>query len=610
MTCTCGRTVGRLAVLTVVLALVLEVLGVRPCLATWRDGGNPVGTADLDEAFPVLADDSYGGIFAAWQQFGRIYAQHLAPDGEVWTGWSPTIGVEVAPDAPPAPYQQCAPRIVKDGTGGAFVLWHDGRNSSCAGHCSQEPREIFALRILADGSVARGWPPSGLRVGSSFGDMLFANGSERLQPNSLNTVAVGDGRGGFVVAWQESPAYSGDSLHTIRAQRVSARGELLWGERGVLACRGTGGHVFPVLESGRTGGVFILWEERPIDGGQATLRLQSISERGRIRWGANGRSVSDSPAGNADHRLVASQPGELVATWSFTLGGVTHVRVRRIARLGAPGGGADEDLEVATIPACLPQPRAVFGLDQRVWVSWLAPLQDGRTCIRVDRRSLRPSRRGREQAHLSLCLGDSVAGENSALRAVPDGRGGVFLCWLEGRFAPRAVWLSSDGVLGQGWLASGNHLDDPVSGSYQLEAISDERGVAFVSWQRQRDAPSNFDQVVVQSLRPSGIGEVLVGPPRIREAEATAARLRPEARPAVFVMSRGTVCFRLNAPADVRCRVYDVMGRTVGNRDLGALEAGEHEVRVSDLVQARSGLLFTELRARDFVNVVRCVVIR
>ena len=99
----------------------------------------------------------------------------------------------------------------------------------------------------------------------------------------------------------------------------------------------------------------------------------------------------------------------------------------------------------------------------------------------------------------------AVGGEKSALRLVIDERGGVFLGWLEGRFAPRVSHVLARGTVDPGWPSAGRHVEDPTSGSFALEMVADGREGVFMAWQRQREFPNPYDMIRMQRLWRGGI---------------------------------------------------------------------------------------------------------
>lgn len=116
----------------------------------WTTDGVPVCRAAGEQAEPALVPDGAGGSFVAWadRRDGAswdIYLQRLDASGNAL--WAPD-GLPVCR----APGNQRSPRLVGDGTGGVFAVWADSRSAA---------NLAYAIRLLADGSVAPGWAPDG-----------------------------------------------------------------------------------------------------------------------------------------------------------------------------------------------------------------------------------------------------------------------------------------------------------------------------------------------------------------------------------------------------------------------------------------------------------------
>jgi hypothetical protein len=96
------------------------------------------------------------------------------------------------------------PAIVSDGSGGAIIFWADNRGSSSF--------SIYGQRLDAGGNPL--WAANGVQIATHA---------------QSAPIAVSDGQGGAMVAYEEStPAMVNGSSYTT-AQRVNGSGTLLWG---------------------------------------------------------------------------------------------------------------------------------------------------------------------------------------------------------------------------------------------------------------------------------------------------------------------------------------------------------------------------------------------
>src|SRR5262245_8077569 len=90
----------------------------------------------------------------------------------------PFVNVRVAPFG----LAQNFPTMVPDGAGGAIIAWSDFRNGNI---------DIFAQHITAAGTVAGGWPASGLAICTAASDQFGPR-------------IVADGAGGAILTWMDA----------------------------------------------------------------------------------------------------------------------------------------------------------------------------------------------------------------------------------------------------------------------------------------------------------------------------------------------------------------------------------------------------------------------
>lgn len=146
---------------------------------------------------PVAIPTGDGGAIVAWSG-GRdpdvvvnIFAQRVGPNGERRWG---DAGKPVCPMRG----AQTEPAMVRDGAGGAILVWRDARSGA--------PTDLYAQRIDSTGVVQ--WPKPGVAMCLSPGEVL-------------STAMIPDGTGGAILAWQNRRIEG-----RINAQRVTGFGEL------------------------------------------------------------------------------------------------------------------------------------------------------------------------------------------------------------------------------------------------------------------------------------------------------------------------------------------------------------------------------------------------
>ncbi|UCF05458.1 MAG: hypothetical protein JSV33_00015 [bacterium] len=166
--------------------------GSRP----WPTNGVPICTVSGDKYCRGSCSDGSGGAIITWMDLrtadSDIYAQAIDTSGSVrWTVDGAAICV--------APNSQGDPVIIPDGSGGAIIVWNDGRNGNT---------DIYAQKVGASGSMH--WTDNGVALSTA--------------PNSQSLVRIAsDGSGGAITTWMDNRSGGYD----IYAQRIERDGR--WG---------------------------------------------------------------------------------------------------------------------------------------------------------------------------------------------------------------------------------------------------------------------------------------------------------------------------------------------------------------------------------------------
>jgi hypothetical protein len=201
----------------------------------WPDQGLPVCTAPEEQGGASIVSDGELGAIVGWGDLrsGRrsAYAIRFGPGGSTLpaAGW-PVDGAPVCT----ATQLQCAHEIAPDLAGGVFVAWEDYRS---------RVGDIYVQRVMSDGSVAPGWPMNGLRASAWPG----YEGQPHLAP---------DGAGGCYLVYEDLSNY------LVYCQHVSGAGELRWGANGLLVSPvPTYGQQYASIAADGRGGAIVAWEE-------------------------------------------------------------------------------------------------------------------------------------------------------------------------------------------------------------------------------------------------------------------------------------------------------------------------------------------------------------
>ena len=272
------------------LTLAISNLG----FAQWNDNpaiNNAIAAGNNKSRFtPWIEEDGNGGHFVAWAEVdfsgvygAEIYAQHIDAGGNrLW----PSTGVLVCN----AQNYQTAPRILKDGIGGAFITWGDQRNNFRL--------DVYAQHIAGDGTLL--WANNGI--------LLINSSNEELGPEMIS-----DGKGGaIVVCWSTRDR---GNTSDIVAQRVDGQGALLWGEQGAVICQAPGRQVIPRIVTDGQGGGVIVWEDFRA-GIRSDIYAQHINANGQSLWTPDGKAVCTAPNDQVYLQVTVDGNGGAIATWS------------------------------------------------------------------------------------------------------------------------------------------------------------------------------------------------------------------------------------------------------------------------------------------------------
>jgi hypothetical protein len=247
----------------------------------WGEEGLQIASGYVSVSGAV--GDGSGGIIVAWRSSSdSISLDRLDSAGNaVWTVDNITSWAVMG--------------MVEDGSGGIILLLYD-RND-----------RIYVQRVSGDGVPL--WGDEGMLVGITGDDY----------PNAS---IAGDGQGGIVVVWQGK---SGTNM-TIRAQRLSAEGIILWVDGGVMVtsiASGQGNHQ-QVISDGM-GKFIIAWDtEAGISGApDSDVYVQKLDGKGNPLWGEQGILVCNDQVSQSDPianmqsqpQLAADGTGGAIVTW-------------------------------------------------------------------------------------------------------------------------------------------------------------------------------------------------------------------------------------------------------------------------------------------------------
>ncbi|MHB8895678.1 MAG: hypothetical protein ACYC99_10960 [Candidatus Geothermincolia bacterium] len=381
----------------------------------------PPPFTDLSAYSPEIIPDGSGGAVITWMDMRsgtsqyQVYAQRVSASGAVqWTA----NGVKLrGAEEPDSGYH---PQITSDCSGGAIITWYDARSGQA---------DIYAQRILSNGTVDPAWPVNGRQLrGGVSGDALYPR-------------ITSDGSGDAIVTWQDNRSGHLD----IYAQRVLPNGTVdpAWPVNGrQLRGAGMSGDAYvPEITSDGSSGALVTWQDNR--SGHLDIYAQRVLPNGTIdsSWPTNGKQLwAAGPSTGSSYPQIANDgAGGAIVTWE----------------VGHTDGSGDNEIYAQRV--CL---------NGTIGASW--PVNGVEL-------------RGNGLSHNALDP-----------QIIPDGAGGAIVTWEDRRSGSELhIYAQKVNVAGKvQWVENGLELRGAGAPGYgqEPEITSDGSGGAIVTWQDHRSA--------------------------------------------------------------------------------------------------------------------------
>ncbi len=264
------------------------------------------------DAGTVIVPATPGRVLSFQQPAASPTVECFTSTGAVAPGWPAMPGVTLCTAS--LGYRNLV-GAVSDSSGGAYVVWSDYRDGIA---------DTYAQHVLANGSLAAGWDPGGIRIRTAAGEQT---------EQSL----VADGSGGAVIAWVDDRA--GLTFGHVQLQRIRPSGALAWGVGDASPSTVASPQSTPLLAQDTRGGVYVVWQDAR--NGPPQLMAQRMDSTGAVApgWPAGGLALCNSPHAQTSAAIAADATG-LYAAWVDTRDG-THQNVyaQRLDASGAVGAG-------------------------------------------------------------------------------------------------------------------------------------------------------------------------------------------------------------------------------------------------------------------------------
>jgi hypothetical protein len=288
----------------------------------WAAGGFAVTSSPVQKESLDIDSDGYGGMFCVWEDKTNedIYAEWVRLDQ--YLVWGSGNGTQVCGEI----NAQENPSIIADGAGGAIVCWDDYRADAFG--------DIYAQKLEPQyGAVM--WQ-SDVPV---CGDVNIQGA----------VTMVSDGAAGAIFVWLDG-RNTGNSSFDIYAQRFDGVGTPLWSGDGILVCGEPGLKYSPVAVSDGNGGAIIAWDDRR-SGSGSDVYAQRIDGNYNLLWDEEGAAVCTSPFDQIDVSIAADAMGNAIFAWDDDRNLFdTDIYAQRIDRFGVWGFAAPHIVSVRDVP--------------------------------------------------------------------------------------------------------------------------------------------------------------------------------------------------------------------------------------------------------------------
>jgi hypothetical protein len=394
--------------------------------------------------------DGTGGSIICWLDDrngnGDIYAQRIDATGnQLWK----INGVAVCTE----PSIQVSPVIVSDGTGGAVIVWQDGRTGGYADH--------YAQRVNSNGNSL--WATDGIPIFT-------------FEAWTQNLVAIPDGYGGTLIAWLDNRNGNWD----IFAQRLTPGGVPRWNVDGIAVCTEASDQDGAAIVTDGSGGIIVGWDD---DRNTNTdIFAQRVDSSGTVWWGADGNVICDAVGSQTDPEMTADGSGAAIFTWSDTRNVYTDLYAQRINFLGLTPWTANG---VLVCGATDWQGKASITPDgaNGAIIAW----RDNRSGSDYDIYAQRLNSSGTEQwttDGIAVCS-SGLQDDDPAIES--DGAGGAIITWSDERNGNRDIFSQRVDASGAFlWAADGVTVCAAQSTQAGHLTIPDDSGGIVACWLDKR----------------------------------------------------------------------------------------------------------------------------
>jgi len=413
-------------------------------------------------------------------------------------------------------HEHIAPGIVSDGGDGALIVWQDNHAEGKTGN------DIYAQRVSSLGASM--WDPMGVVISSAAG-------------NQEAPQIVADGAGGAIVVWEDARTGLG---YNIYAQRVNAKGERLWSEKGVAIATSANDQIEARLVSDGAEGALIVWQD--FRTGAPHLYAQRVAADGKTLWTENGVVVSTAANGQTDAEITSDAAGGVIVVWQdFRSGKHNDIYAQRVDGNGKSHWG-ENGVALSTAASDQIHPAVAGDGAGGAIVAW-EDLSGGVAHLYARRigadgkpqwaengvavsapAQMQMAEMGMPGHPMKAAMMDGPKGQ-TAPEVISDGLGGAVIAWQDARSGGNDVYAQRINGMGKvQWTANGIAVAHAAGVQGMPKIIADGTGGVVVAWRDDRSGEQS--DVYAQRINNAGRGQWTYNGAAVSTANATQSAAR------------------------------------------------------------------------------------
>jgi hypothetical protein len=247
----------------------------------------------------VAVPDGAGGVIAGWRARFltqlATFANRIDQGGSSqWDDTQVSFGINDTDLA-----------ASSDGQGGAWFVWRAFRFWE----------RVLAVHIDGSGSISP----------HVDGTYVSTTGTPQMNP-----VAVPDGIGGAIIAWEDHRSVDPD----IYVQRLDGVGALVWADAGIPICDAGDAQSQPVMIADGSGGAIVAWQDSRSAPIETDVYAQRIDADGTPLWVEDGVPICTAAGNQNEINLISDGSGGAIIVWRDERGADSDIYAQRVTAAG------------------------------------------------------------------------------------------------------------------------------------------------------------------------------------------------------------------------------------------------------------------------------------